>query len=544
MSYNGILVAYACVISASSIYFDKTHNPFILILFATLYVVANFMEKRYRIAPALQVLFLIAFHWQAQMAWCLPLYYAQMGKHFYLSRNPNHAFLVGVLYTIVFTLVSYTYIPFTAYLLATFLFCSCSILTCAYLFHRYVLAMKTQTRQLDSEKKHLITHDALTGLYNYEECHRQLEYLVQKETPIVLALIDCKDLKSLNTVNGFHGVNRILKQAAQLLRIIFPEALIISRYGGDEFAIVLKLTDLHEVTRMITQQLTYDFPKMTGIEINFGMAFYPTDGTFKDDLIFIAERNLYMMKRESWLKREEHMIRSEKLRVVGELASGMAHEIRNPLTTIKGFLQLSKADNFNIRPWYELIMDEITRMSTLTAEFLQFSKLHTTQFKIQSIEESIHRVISLLDSEAARLGHQIQFDPAPEPLYMMMDQDKMLQMLLNITKNAFEAMEDQGLVHIKLASNNHKAIIEITDTGSGIPQSEIEKILLPFYTTKETGTGLGLSICHKIIQDHQGTLEIESEVGKGTKLIITVPLAYPDTTHEIAPETKSGFAAP
>jgi diguanylate cyclase (GGDEF)-like protein len=544
MSYNWILFAYTLIISASSIYFDKTFNPFLLLLFAALYTISNFMEKQLRMGSILQIVFLIIFHWLTQMAWCFPLYYALMGKHFYLLRNPNQSFIISVLYTVVFTIISFTYMPFSLYMVSTYLFCSCSLLIGAYLFHRYIAAMKNETQQLDSEKKHLIAHDVLTGLYNYEECHRQLGKLVKQGAPIALALIDCKDLKSLNTVNGFNGVNRILKQAAQLLRIMFPEALIISRYGGDEFAIVLKLTDTQEVTRTVSQQLLYDFPKMTGIEINFGMAFYPADGMNKDDLIFIAERNLYTMKRESWLKREEHMIRSEKLRVVGELASGMAHEIRNPLTTIKGFLQLSKADNFNIRPWYDLIMDEITRMSMLTAEFLQFSKLHTTQFKIQSIEDCIHRVISLLDSESARLGHIIQFDQASTPLYMMMDPDKILQMLLNIIKNAFEAMQDQGFVHIHLSSNNNKAIIEITDTGTGIPQSEIEKIFLPFYTTKETGTGLGLSICHKIIQDHQGTMEVESESGKGTKITITVPLAYPDKAHEIAADTESEFVAP
>jgi diguanylate cyclase (GGDEF)-like protein len=532
MSYNWILFVYTFMIGAASLFFQQTLSPILLVLSAAGYVTAHFMEKRWVMATFLQIVLLLAFHWMSQMAWCLPLYLAQMSKHFQKTRNPNKALVIGVLYTLAFASICYSYVPFSMYIAATFLFYSFSCLTCSYLFYQYILVMKSQTQQLDSEKKHLTTHDALTGLYNYEECHRQLGTLVQKGVPIALVLIDCKDLKSLNTVNGFHGVNRILKQAAQLLRVMFPSALVISRYGGDEFAIVLESTDAQEVTRNISQQLTYDFPKLTGIEINFGMAFYPMDGLFKDDLIFNAERNLYMMKRESWLKREEHMLRSEKLRVVGELASGMAHEIRNPLTTIKGFLQLSKADNFNVRPWYDLIMDEITRMSMLTAEFLQFSKPHAAQFKIQSIEDIIHRVISLLDSEAARLGHYIQFDKANQPLYMMMDQDKMLQMLLNVIKNAFEAMPEQGSVHIRLSTYNNKAIIEITDTGTGIPQSELEKVFLPFYTTKETGTGLGLSICHKIVQDHQGTLEVESESDKGTKLIITVPLAFPNSTNE------------
>jgi diguanylate cyclase (GGDEF)-like protein len=543
MSYNWILFVYTFVVCTSSILFNKTSYPLFLVLIAGLYMAFHFAEKKIWFSTLLQISLLILFHWFSQMDWCLPLYLAQIGKQFHKIRNLNSASAVGLIYTIIYAVISYTYMPYTPFSLFTLLFSSFSCLAFAILFYRYIHVIENQTKVLDNEKKHLSTHDALTGLYNYEECHRQLGKLIEDGEPIVLVLIDCKDLKSLNTLNGFHGVNRILKQAAQLLRIMFPNALVISRYGGDEFALVLDASDNQQITNMMSQQLSIEFPKLTGVEINLGVAFYPSDGLFKDDLIFIAERNLYMMKRESWLKREEHMLRSEKLRVVGELASGMAHEIRNPLTTIKGFLQLSKADNFNVRPWYELIMDEITRMSMLTAEFLQFSKPHAAQFKIQSIEDCIQRVISLLDSEASRLGHNVQFDRASEPLYMLMDQDKMLQLLLNLIKNAFEAMQEQGSVQIKLSTLNKHAVIEISDTGPGIPAEELEKIFLPFYTTKETGTGLGLSICHKIVQDHQGTMEVESECGIGTKLTISVPLAFPDSKSEIEDTTDPQITA-
>ncbi|UUZ86774.1 hypothetical protein LJK88_20965 [Paenibacillus sp. P26] len=224
------------------------------------------------------------------------------------------------------------------------------------------------------------------------------------------------------------------------------------------------------------------------------------------------------------------MLRSEKLRVVGELASGMAHEIRNPLTTIKGFLQLSKAGNYNIQPWYDLIMDEINRMSMLTAEFLQFSRPHVTQYRVQSLQSCVHRVISLLDSESTRLGHQIRFESLEEPVLILMDQDKMLQLLLNLVKNAFEAIPEQGIVSIRLSLADRDAILEIQDNGKGIPESELDKIFIPFYTTKDSGTGLGLSICHKIVQDHEGTIEVESELGKGTKFTITLPVQSPDST--------------
>ncbi|MFE5319762.1 ATP-binding protein [Paenibacillus sp. NPDC056579] len=526
MSYNWILSVYVIIISLSSLFFEVTSSPLLLIILGLAYISTYLIEKKkMNGVPLLQFCLLVAFHLASQSDLCLPLYLAQMCKPLYKIQKPQTALVISTSYTIAFVFVTSTYIVFTPYSVFTLIFSSLSCLTLAMLFNRYIHAMEHQNQQLDNEKKHLSTHDSLTGLYNYEECHRQLEQLVQSGQSIVLVLIDCKDLKSLNTINGFHGVNRILKQAAQLLRIMFPEALIICRYGGDEFAIVLENTDSQHAMNTISQLLASEFPKLTGIEINYGMAFYPNDGLSKDDLFFIAERNLYTMKRESWLKREEHMLRSEKLRVVGELASGMAHEIRNPLTTIKGFLQISKADNYNIRPWYDLIMDEITRMSMLTAEFLQFSKPHATQFRIQSIKDCIHRVISLLDSEAQRLGHTIVFDEAAEPIHMLMDQDKMLQLLLNLIKNAFEAMTEQGTVHIRLYLNEDQAVIEISDTGKGIPEAELDKIFLPFYTTKDSGTGLGLSICHKIVQDHEGTMEVESEMGIGTKFTITVPAA-------------------
>ncbi|UQZ87157.1 Sporulation kinase D [Paenibacillus konkukensis] len=535
MSYNWILLLYASVICTSSIIFETTSNPLLLIVIAIAYFGVHVIENKIAGASLLQIGLLIAFHYVSEMDLCLPLYLAQMGKQLMKNHNMRSVTAISLLYAVSCALVAATYIPYSEYGIFTLVFSTFSCLVFAFLFNRFIHVMEHQTQALDNEKKRLTTHDALTGLYNYEECHRQLEQLVQAGKSVVIVLIDCKDLKSLNTINGFHGVNRILKQAAQLLRIMFPEALAISRYGGDEFAIVLEYDNSQHAMNTITQMLASEFPKLTGIEINYGMAFYPDDGTSKDDLFFNAERNLYTMKRESWLKREEHMLRSEKLRVVGELASGMAHEIRNPLTTIKGFLQISKSDNYNIRPWYDLIMDEITRMSMLTAEFLQFSKPHASQFKVHSINDCIHRVISLLDSETARLGHHIEFNASPTPIHMLMDQDKMLQLLLNLIKNAFEAMTEQGQVRIRLYQADQQAVIEISDTGEGIPETELDKIFLPFYTTKESGTGLGLSICHKIVQDHEGTMEVESEAGKGTKFTITVPVSQPESSSAMMP---------
>ncbi|MDQ1913075.1 ATP-binding protein [Paenibacillus sp. GD4] len=517
-----LYIAIVCFFSLIS-HPSSAQAPY-LIAFSFIYALSHF--SKHEASPVFRYMqygLLIGFHYISATDWCLPLYLVYMAQSIGRERKIT-AITTSFLLMILFSAIAFSYRPANLPELSNVIFMVASCLLLALLFRNYLADMEKQAKVLTDEKQRLTTHDALTGLYNYEEFHRQVEKLVEANRTIAITLLDCKDLKSLNTTNGFQGVNNILRQVGQLLRIMFPEALLVARYGGDEFAIVLESGDMQHTLNTTTQLLASEFPKLTGIEINFGIAFYPFDGYTKDDLIFVAEKSLYTMKRESWLKREEHMLRSEKLRVVGELASGMAHEIRNPLTTIKGFLQLSKASQYNIEPWYELIMDEINRMSMLTGEFLQFSKPHTSKYKALSIQVCVERVISLLDSESARLGHRILFDRPNEPVLMMMDQDKILQLLLNLVKNAFEAMPEQGLVHIRLTHNGAQAVLEITDTGKGIPKEELDQIFLPFYTTKDSGTGLGLSICHKIIQDHEGTIEVESIAGEGTKFTISVPV--------------------
>jgi signal transduction histidine kinase len=113
-----------------------------------------------------------------------------------------------------------------------------------------------------------------------------------------------------------------------------------------------------------------------------------------------------------------------------------------------------------------------------------------------------------------------------------MDQDKMVQLLLNLVKNAYEAIEEKGVVNLRLFRQNHQAILVVQDNGQGIPSDQLEKIFHPFYTTKESGTGLGLAICHKIVQDHQGTMGVESVLHQGTTFTITLPIVYDDNEPE------------
>ncbi len=534
MLLNFIVPAYTLLLTVSSLSLQLPRSTVLLLCSASLFIICEYFKDKLPFRELWQIFLLALFHWFSQLNWCMPMYCFLAGRYYYC--NPQHK-LAHIRFYFYVAVYSSVRLSFSEWNLRSLLILVVDFFISAVLAHicGHFFTTERQKQQLNHEKDHLSTHDGLTGLMNFEAYHNRLEELLLKEDMLVLVHIDCTDLKSMNNAQGFQGGNRVLKQIADLLKIVFSdEALMIARYGGDEFALVLKTEDPAQTAVRLSDVLNSELPRLIGIQLTYGYAVYPDDARAKDDLILVAEKNLFSMKREIWLKREEHMFRAEKLKVVGELASGMAHEIRNPLTTIKGFLQISSANGYIVEPWYDLIMDEITRMSELTAEFLQFSKPHATQFKVQSLNDCIQRVISLMESESTRLGHKIQFQHEPSPVYVLMDQDKMVQLLLNLVKNAFEAMNDEGEVTIRLYHADNHAVVEVQDTGKGIPESELDKVFHPFYTTKEHGTGLGLSICHKIVQDHGGTIELESTSSAGTNFRITLPLA--SQQHNVLPK--------
>ncbi len=394
-----------------------------------------------------------------------------------------------------------------------------------FLGHFY-LEYHSQKIKLEQEHQRLIRFDPLTGLLNFQQFHKELNRLLIPDSNICLIIVDCQDLKSMNIELGFHGVNAELQKISAVISRAFDNALIISRYGGDEFAIVIRYDTRELLEPRLKKILEQDIPRESRVALSYGYSFYPEEANTKNELILAAEHMLFSMKRTLWMQREEHLFRAEKLKAVGELAAGMAHEIRNPLTSVKGFLQIAKEkNNYNISSYYEIIMDEISRMSELTAEFLQFSRAGTSQFQLHSIQDCVQHAIQLTESEGLRLGHQIHYlDDLMAPTYLNLDKDKIVQVLLNLIKNAFEAMDQYGVVILKLYRKHQTIYLEVVDKGQGISQEHLDQLFLPFFTTKENGTGLGLSICHKVIQDHGGNITVHSELGSGTTFTVSLPL--------------------
>ncbi|SOC15573.1 PAS domain S-box-containing protein [Ureibacillus xyleni] len=223
---------------------------------------------------------------------------------------------------------------------------------------------------------------------------------------------------------------------------------------------------------------------------------------------------------------EELLRRSEKLSIVGQLASSIAHEIRNPLTSIKGFVQLFRTEVKN--PLFiETTLEEIDRIEEVIQEFLDFAQPQISKMEIIDVKMLLSQVLTLFSSQSKLQNIKIVEEYDQNLLTLCGDENQIKQVLLHILQNAVEAMPYGGMIKVQV--NKHEANnmkISIVDNGSGISEERLKKIGEPFYSFKEKGTGLGLMISHKIVQEHGGFIEISSEMNKGTAVSVILPIKH------------------
>ncbi|MCF6138622.1 PAS domain-containing sensor histidine kinase [Pseudalkalibacillus berkeleyi] len=228
-------------------------------------------------------------------------------------------------------------------------------------------------------------------------------------------------------------------------------------------------------------------------------------------------------------KMEESIRKSETLHVVGELAAGIGHEIRNPMTSLKGFIQLLKEDLVHF-DYYDVIMCEFQRIDAIIAEFMILSKPQAIEMKEASIENILEQAVLHMETQAGVKNIQIHLQMEENLPHIICEKNQLKQVFINLIKNGIESMEDEQNIYININSQEDSIIVEIKDEGCGIPPNILEKIGEPFYTTKDKGTGLGLMISYKIIQNHHGTVDVKSIEGKGTTFTITLPIYQSGTS--------------
>ncbi|MGD6817567.1 PAS domain S-box protein [Metabacillus sp. 113a] len=222
-------------------------------------------------------------------------------------------------------------------------------------------------------------------------------------------------------------------------------------------------------------------------------------------------------------KTEELMLQSEKLSVAGQLAAGIAHEIRNPLTAIKGFLQLMKTKDTSNDEYFKIVFGELDRIELILSELLVLAKPQTSMFTKTNLNLLIHEVTTLLETQANLNGVYIKTSLTNENSNLYGDPNQLKQVFINLIKNAIDAMPNGGSVKINTSGSSDEIVVTVQDEGEGISESILKRMGDPFFTTKEKGTGLGLMITYKIIENHFGKVTIASEKGKGTTFTICFP---------------------
>jgi signal transduction histidine kinase len=223
----------------------------------------------------------------------------------------------------------------------------------------------------------------------------------------------------------------------------------------------------------------------------------------------------------------ERLGQQHQLATIGQIAASIAHDIRNPLTSISGFVQLmEKSENREyLLEYYQIIRSEITRIDSLLREVLVLSKSHTIESgALQPVDMGnlLRRILLLLEPEALRANIQVMINVKGNPI-VEASEERLHQVFLNLLRNAIEAIAQEGIVEICLSEQNGECVVAIRDSGPGIPTDQIDHLFTPFFTTKSEGTGLGLSICQSIICSYGGTIAVNNLPGRGAEFIIMLP---------------------
>lgn len=222
----------------------------------------------------------------------------------------------------------------------------------------------------------------------------------------------------------------------------------------------------------------------------------------------------------------QQLQQTEKIHLLGDMAASFAHEIRNPLTVAKGFIQLTaqSLQDAKNKERLALVVGELHRAEEIISDYLSFSKPQVEEAKVMSLTDTLHSVVALMNPYGTL--HQVRMQVNVQPdLFIFADQKKIKQIIMNLLKNAIEAIPSNGgTVVVRAIKQKRHVKVTIVDDGVGMTDEQIERLGTPFYSTKSKGTGLGLMVAFRLLEAMNGSLKIESKLGEGTTSIVQFPL--------------------
>ena len=233
----------------------------------------------------------------------------------------------------------------------------------------------------------------------------------------------------------------------------------------------------------------------------------------------------------------EHLERADRLKTLGEVAAGLAHEIRHPLASIRGALEIigeRSQPNTPEAEFSRLAMAEVQRLDNLVWEFLRYARPHEPDLRTTALHDVVQRVFALLRVEAERANVTLVTERSASLPDVRIDAQQIEQVLLNVVLNAVQASPSGACVRLREHQVGREAVVDVIDQGPGIPAQYASQVFSPFFTTREKGTGLGLAIASRIVMAHHGTLEIHKTSECGTCIRIGLPVAVPVGQHAIS----------
>ncbi|MBI2835119.1 MAG: sensor histidine kinase [Acidobacteria bacterium] len=240
------------------------------------------------------------------------------------------------------------------------------------------------------------------------------------------------------------------------------------------------------------------------------------------------------------LASQEHLRRAERLSVLGQVAAGLAHEIRNPLAGLKGALEIIASrvpPNSPEAEFAGIAARDAARLDGLVTDFLTYARPRDPELQDVDLHTVIEHVVTVIRPEAERASVRVAVEPSGSPISVRVDREQMAQVFLNVVLNAVQASRFGGTVRIQERADSGWAIAEVSDEGPGIPPEYLARIFDPFFTTRQRGTGLGLAISQRIVQAHGGTIEVRSSSTAGSTFRVQLPLVnrpVASTSHSLA----------
>jgi signal transduction histidine kinase len=264
----------------------------------------------------------------------------------------------------------------------------------------------------------------------------------------------------------------------------------------------------------------------------------------RNDEIGDLGRNFNHMVEQLRESREEiehlhrtQMSRAEHLATLGELATGLAHEIRNPLAGIAGVIEIIGRDLPSTSPARLVVKDvrqEINRINQIVTDLLQTARPHPPKVRKSDLNTTVEHAVMLGRQQALTKSIEIKLQKDPSLPEIEHDSDQIHQVMLNLLLNALQAIDHEGKISVSVKARGNVALVEVADNGRGIAPEQLPHIFRPFFTTKGDGTGLGLSLARRIVEDHQGRIDVVSAVAKGTTFTVVLPLHRTLATSSVA----------